>query len=85
MVEEVGGFYLVYVSTPLETCEARDRKGLYGRARAGLLPHFTGITDVYEPPSDAVLTIDTRATSVDEACTLIVQLLAAEGYLSGQL
>jgi len=52
MVEPVGTFILVYVATPLEVCEKRDRKGLYAKARAGLLPRFTGISDPYEPPTD---------------------------------
>ena len=45
MIEPLGGFLLVHVSTPLETCEARDRKGLYAKARAGLVPNFTGVSD----------------------------------------
>ncbi len=45
MIEPLGGFLLVHVATPLEACEARDSKGLYARARAGLLPNFTGVSD----------------------------------------
>ena len=52
-VEAGGGFVLVYVATPLEVCEARDRKGLYAKARAGVLKEFTGISDPYEAPTDA--------------------------------
>jgi sulfate adenylyltransferase len=81
MIEPLGGFLLVHVATPLETCEARDRKGLYARARAGLLPQFTGVSDPYEPPADAALAIDTRHTTVAEACRAIVERLIAEGYL----
>jgi sulfate adenylyltransferase len=81
MIEPVGGFLLVHVATPLETCEARDRKGLYARARAGQIPNFTGVSDPYEPPADAALTIDTRETPVDVACALIVARLTSEGYL----
>jgi sulfate adenylyltransferase len=84
MVESAGGFFLVHVATPLETCEARDRKGLYARARAGLLPQFTGVSDPYEPPSDAALTIDTREVSVDTACTAVVDALVSHGYLVDQ-
>ena len=80
-IEPLGGFLLVHVSTPLETCEARDRKGLYAKARAGQIPNFTGVSDPYEPPADAAVTIDTRETSVDEACALIVARLTSEGYL----
>jgi len=81
MIEPLGGFVLVHVATPLETCEARDRKGLYAKARAGLIPNFTGVSDPYEPPANAALTIDTRDTSVDAACALIVARLTSEGYL----
>lgn len=52
-------FCEVYVSTPLAACEARDPKGMYRRARAGELKHFTGIDDPYEPPADHALAIDT--------------------------
>ena len=81
MIEPLGGFLLVHVATPLETCEARDSKGLYAKARAGLLPNFTGVSDPYESPADAALTIDTRHTSVDESCALILARLTSEGYL----
>jgi sulfate adenylyltransferase len=81
MIEPVGGFLLVHISTPIETCEARDRKGLYAKARAGLLANFTGISDPYEVPDDAALTIDTRHTPVDEACAMVLARLTSEGYL----
>ena len=63
LIEPVGGFVLVHVATPLDVCEARDRKGLYAKARAGLLPAFTGISDPYEPPGDADLTVNTATQS----------------------
>jgi len=81
LVEARGCFVLVHVATPLEECEARDRKGLYAKARAGQLPHFTGISDPYEPPGDADVTIDTRVTPVDGACGLILAHLASKGYV----
>jgi len=81
MIEPLGGFLLVHVATPLQTCEARDSKGLYAKARAGLLPNFTGVSDPYESPADAALTIDTRHTSVDESCSLVLAKLTSEGYL----
>jgi sulfate adenylyltransferase len=81
MIEPLGGFLLVHVATPLETCEARDPKGLYVKARAGVLPNFTGVSDPYESPADAALTIDTRHTSVDQACALVLASLTSEGYL----
>lgn len=62
-----GSFVLVHVATPLAECEARDRKGLYAKARAGEIPAFTGISDPYEVPTDAELTVDTRGRDVD-AC-----------------
>ena len=83
MIEPYGGFILVHVSTPLEICEQRDRKGLYAKARAGLLPQFTGVSDPYETPVDAALTIDTRQMNVDAAATLIVEHLRRQGHLPG--
>ncbi len=53
------GFVLVWISTPVEVCEARDRKGLYAKARAGLITGMTGVDDPYESPTDAELVIDT--------------------------
>ncbi len=68
MVESVGAdFLLVHVATPLEECERRDRKGLYAKARAGLIPEFTGISDPYEEPDDADLVVDTTHLSVEAA------------------
>jgi len=63
MVSEAGDFVLVHVSTPLEVCEARDLKGLYAKARAGVIGSFTGISDPYEEPDDADLVIDTSVVS----------------------
>jgi sulfate adenylyltransferase len=83
MVEATGGFVLVHVATPLEVCERRDRKGLYARARAGLLPQFTGISDPYEAPDDAALRIDTDTMSVDDACDAVMAWLRRAGYLAG--
>ena len=75
LVEEQAGpgsFVLVHVSTPLEECEARDRKGLYARARRGEIAEFTGISDPYEEPADAELTIDTRSSRVEESARLVL-------------
>jgi sulfate adenylyltransferase len=80
MVEPHGAFMLVHVATPLEVCEARDRKGLYAKARAGIVKQFTGISDPYEAPSDAELTIDTASTDPDQAAQLILDYLQREGY-----
>ena len=81
MVERSGGFVLVHVATPLEVCEQRDRKGLYAKARAGSLPHFTGISDPYEAPDDAELVIDTSRTNPEQAALEILDYLRREGYL----
>ncbi|HVL90706.1 MAG TPA: bifunctional sulfate adenylyltransferase/adenylylsulfate kinase [Actinomycetota bacterium] len=76
-----GSFVLVYVRAPLSVCEARDRKGLYAKARAGIIQSFTGITDAYEEPADADLIIDTEHASVEESVDRIMELLRREGYL----
>jgi sulfate adenylyltransferase len=82
MVEAGGGFVLVHVATPLEVCEARDRKGLYAKARAGLIQQFTGISDPYEAPQDAEITIDTTALTPEQAADVIMQYLVDQGYLA---
>ncbi len=81
MIEAVGGFIEVYVSTPIETCEARDRKGLYAKARAGLIPEFTGVSDPYEAPEKPEVMLDTTELTVDEAIQRILLKLEHEGYL----
>ena len=76
LAEEAGArFVLVHISTPLEVCEARDRKGLYARARAGEIPDFTGISSPYETPDDAELVIDTSVLSMEEAVSAVRQHL----------
>ncbi len=82
-VEDVGGFILVHVATPLEVCEERDRKGLYAKARAGIIPEFTGISDPYEEPADAELVIDTTELEPDEAANQIILYLERLGYVGG--
>jgi sulfate adenylyltransferase len=81
MVEPGGGFVLVHVTTPLEVCEQRDRKGLYAKARAGLIPEFTGISDPYEEPADSEMAIDTAMLSPDEAANQIILYLERLGYI----
>jgi sulfate adenylyltransferase len=81
MVEAVGDFVLVHVATPLAVCEARDRKGLYARARRGEIADFTGISSPYEEPQDAELVIDTARVTVDGAVDRVWALLAGRGYL----
>jgi sulfate adenylyltransferase len=82
MVTETGDFLLIYVATPVEVCEARDRKGLYAKARAGIIDHFTGVSDPYEEPADADLVIDTSVTSRPEATAAVLRLLTSGGWLS---
>ncbi len=81
VISPVGGFVLVHVATTLELCEERDRKGLYAKARAGILKEFTGISDPYEVPEDAELTIDTADFSPDEAAQEVILYLEREGFI----
>jgi sulfate adenylyltransferase len=83
MVSEVGDFLLIHVATPVEVCEARDRKGLYAKARAGLIGQFTGISDPYEEPLDADLVIDTSLLTEQEAVAAVLRLLTSGGWLAG--
>ena len=83
MVEPGGGFVLVHVATPLEVCEQRDRKGLYAKARAGLVKQFTGISDPYDTPVDADVVINTTETTPDEAAQEVLLHLEREGYIGG--
>ncbi|MGZ4144602.1 MAG: adenylyl-sulfate kinase, partial [Actinomycetota bacterium] len=84
MVQKGGGFILVHVSTSLDVCESRDRKGLYAKARSGVLKEFTGISDPYEEPSDAEVVIDTADVSAEEAAQQIILHLESEGYIGPQ-
>jgi sulfate adenylyltransferase len=81
MVSETGDFLLIHVATPLDVCERRDRKGMYAKARAGLIGQFTGISDPYEEPDDASLVIDTSALTREEAAAAVLELLTAGGWL----
>ena len=81
MIEPEGGFVLVHVAAPLEVCESRDRKGLYAKARAGLIPSFTGVSDPYEQPEDAEIVLDAARTSPAAAAQEILEYLERRGYL----
>ncbi len=81
MVEPLGGFVLVHVATSVDVCEQRDRKGLYAKARAGIIKEFTGISDPYEAPTDAEVVIDTADTSPEEAAQAIILHLEREGFI----
>ena len=84
MVSEVGDFLLIHVATPVEVCEQRDRKGLYAKARAGLIKQFTGVSDPYEEPTDAALVIDTSVISREEATEAIMTMLTTGGWLADE-
>ena len=84
MVQPLGGFILVHVATSIEVCEQRDRKGLYAKARAGIIKEFTGVSDPYEKPVDADLVVDEKLTA-EEAAQQIVLHLEKEGYVAGDI
>jgi sulfate adenylyltransferase len=81
-VDEAGGiFFLIHVATPVEECERRDRKGLYAKARQGLIPEFTGISSPYEEPADADVRVDTTGHTVESALAEIEKAIVAAGLL----
>ncbi|MBF0202293.1 MAG: bifunctional sulfate adenylyltransferase/adenylylsulfate kinase [Desulfamplus sp.] len=80
-IEAYGGFFEIHVATPIEECEKRDRKGMYARARAGLLKGFTGVDDPYEMPSNCELTIDTTNITPDEAAHEIMLLIGQKKFI----
>ncbi len=81
LIKSSGGFILVHVSTPVEVCEQRDRKGLYAKARAGIIKEFTGISDPYEEPKDADLALDTTNSAPEECVQAVILHLEKEGYI----
>ncbi len=81
MIESVGAYIEIHVSTPIETCEARDRKGLYAMARAGKIKDFTGIDSPYEIPENPQLRIDTSEHSMNEAVKIVIDELHRTGLL----
>jgi sulfate adenylyltransferase len=84
MITPCGGFILVHVATPLEVCEARDRKGIYAKARKGIIKEFTGISDPYEMPEDAEVWVDTTGITPEEATQEVLIFLEREGYISAE-
>ena len=76
-------FIEIHVATPLETCEQRDPKGLYKKARAGELKGFTGIDDPYEAPVKAELTIDATSSKPEQTAEFVMEYLARNGFLLG--
>jgi len=83
MISEYGGFIEVHVSTSVEECEKRDRKGLYAKARAGLIKGFTGIDDPYEAPEKPEVVVDTALLSAEEAAEAVLLHVRKEGFLNG--
>ncbi len=84
MIEAVGGFIEVHVATPIDVCEMRDRKGLYAKARAGLLKGLTGVDDPYEVPLNPELSINTAECSPEEAAQRIILKLEKMGFIAHQ-
>lgn len=81
VISQHGGYVLVYVSTPLAVCESRDRKGLYAKARAGIIKDFTGISDPYEVPDHPDVVIDTSDITPEAAAQQVYLYLEKEGYI----
>jgi bifunctional enzyme CysN/CysC len=79
---EENEFIEIFVNTPLEECENRDRKGLYKKARLGEIKNFTGIDSRYEEPEQAEIEIKTMECSAEEAAIEIVEYLEGKGFLS---
>jgi sulfate adenylyltransferase len=82
MIEGLGGFILVYTDTPIDVCEERDRKGLYAKARAGIIKEFTGISDPYEAPEDADVSVHTTELTPEQAAQEVLLHLEREGYVA---
>ena len=82
MIEEHGSFIEIHVATPLDTCEGRDRKGMYAKARKGIIKNFTGISDPYEIPLNPEIKIDTTGKTPVECAQQIMLYLFKEGYIS---
>jgi sulfate adenylyltransferase len=84
MITGLGGFVLVHVDAPIEVCEQRDRKGLYAKARAGIIKEFTGISDPYEAPEDADVVLPTTELTPGQSAQEVLLHLEREGYVGPQ-
>ena len=82
LISDYGNYIEIYISTPLETCEKRDTKGLYAMARQGKIKGFTGIDDPYEAPKNPCFEIDTTDITEEEAIQKVILFLEKEGYIS---
>jgi adenylylsulfate kinase len=76
-----GEFVEAYIATPLAVCEERDPKGLYKKARAGIIPEFTGVSAPYEEPENPELVVETTGETVDQSAARIIKYLEAQGFL----
>jgi len=79
--ETIGDFVEVYINAPLNICESRDVKGLYARARAGEIKHFTGIDDPYEAPLNPDIECRTDLETIEESVAKILAYLEEKNYL----
>ncbi|MCB1661263.1 MAG: adenylyl-sulfate kinase [Pseudomonadales bacterium] len=79
-----GQFIEVLIDAPLEVCESRDVKGLYEKARAGVIPEFTGISAPYEAPINPEITVNTAEHSLEECVQQIISYLENKGFISKQ-
>ena len=79
--QKIGNFMEVYVSAPVEVCEARDVKGLYAKARTGEIKQFTGISDPYEPPTNPEVNCETHKETLEESVNKVIAQMEEMGYL----
>jgi len=82
LISRYGGYIEVYLTTPVEVCEQRDRKGTYAKARAGKISGFTGVDDPYEQPAKAEIRLNTSEVTPDEAAQEVLLYLEEQGYIA---
>ncbi|CAL8473205.1 adenylyl-sulfate kinase [Caballeronia sp. S22] len=78
------GFIEVFVNSPLSTCERRDRKGLYARARRGEIPNFTGVSSLYEEPLNPELILNTSSLSIEASVNKLIEVLGTSGFVQNR-
>ncbi|MEX0599360.1 MAG: bifunctional sulfate adenylyltransferase/adenylylsulfate kinase [Rhodothermales bacterium] len=81
LISALGGYVEVYVDAPIEVCESRDVKGLYAKARAGIIKEFTGVSDPYEVPSTPDVVCRTNEETIEESANSVIAALLDLGYL----
>jgi sulfate adenylyltransferase len=81
VIEQYGGFFEVHIATPIDECERRDRKGMYAKARAGLIKGFTGVDDPYELPEHPEVKVDTTDLTPEESAQQILVAIGQAGYI----